>query len=149
MLNFSLAFGEPIRLRAVQAGAAVNDAALAPLAFAITCGFFVNAAYCIWLLRRNHTLLRSGWNNLSLAMAMGFLWMIGMYLYGLGATRLGTLGSVIGWPLFMTGIILTGSVVGLLTGEWKGATRHARLYFQFGNLVIVASILIICQGATS
>jgi L-rhamnose-H+ transport protein len=36
---------------------------------------------------------------------------------------MGALGTVLGWPLFMSLIVISASVAGLLTGEWKASGR--------------------------
>ena len=33
---------------------------------------------------------------------------------------MGSLGTVVGWPLFMSLIVITASIWGVLTGEWRG-----------------------------
>ena len=49
---------------------------------------------------------------------MAVLWSGSNFVYGAGARRLGSLGLVLGWPMFMAAIVLTANAWGLLTGEW-------------------------------
>ena len=49
----------------------------------------------------------------------------GIVAYGAAAARMADLGPVLGWPLFMSAIILTSNVWGLALGEWKGASRSS------------------------
>ncbi len=148
MLNFSFAFGAPIADEAVRGGAEVSRASIAILALAISSGFVVNAGYCLALLKRNRS-----WaggvtgRNLPWAAAMGFLWMFGMYFYGLGATEMGELGPVIGWPLFMTVMVLVANFWGVATGEWRNASRKALWHLGAGNAVMIVALAVIAWGS--
>jgi len=53
------------------------------------------------------------------------------------------LGPVLGWPLFMSAIILTSNVWGLAVGEWKGASRASLLimFAGLGGLILGFCIL--------
>jgi L-rhamnose-H+ transport protein len=78
---------------------------------------------------------------------MGFLWLIGFYLYGVGKTHVGELGASICWPIFMTIMVVVANVWGLLTGEWKNADRRAFHYLGAGiALIITASVVIALAG---
>jgi L-rhamnose-H+ transport protein len=147
MMNFGFAFGSPISDAAVRAGAIPAHASIAIFAVAVSAGFFINAGYCIYLLNRDQ-----GWQllarnfsmgNLLLAILMGCLWMFGMFLYGVGATKLGTLGPVLGWPVFMTVMVLIANLWGFLTGEWKNAGRQALRYLAVGDAVMIVALVVI------
>jgi L-rhamnose-H+ transport protein len=151
MFNFGVAFGSPIKEQAEQAGANPATASSAILALAISSGFLVNAGYCLYLLLRNRS-WRPGADagavrNTALAVLMGLLWMFGMFAYGIGATRLGSLGPVLGWPLFMTIMVLMGNARGTLAGEWRGASRRAFTLLQLGNAAMILAFVIIAAGA--
>jgi L-rhamnose-H+ transport protein len=64
---------------------------------------------------------------------MGALWFSSLVVYGTAAAHMADLGPVLGWPLFMSGIILTSNVWGLALGEWKGAARTS-LIIMFAGL---------------
>ena len=57
--------------------------------------------------------------NAALCAFMGAMWISGTVLYGSSVRILGTLGPVIGWPLYLSAMILTGNFWGWFTGEWK------------------------------
>ncbi len=40
-------------------------------------------------------------------------------LYGLAAAQLGAWGPILGWPLFMSLIVIIATTLGIFTGEWK------------------------------
>ena len=63
--------------------------------------------------------------------------------------RLGDLGPVLGWPLFMTVMVLAGNFWGAVTGEWRKAGPYAFALLQFGNAAMVLAFVIISFGARS
>lgn len=152
MLNFSLAFGESITERAVELGAKPTSAPNAIWALAVGSGFVVNAGYCLHLLLRNKSWGAFGDRGTSsywlLGTMMGALWMFGISVYGMGAAKVGELGTVIGWPLFMATIIIMANVWGMLTGEWRGAGPRARRMIISGVAVLTLAIFIIGYGST-
>ena len=76
---------------------------------------------------------------------MGFLWLFGFYLYGVGKTQVGELGAIC-WPIFMTIMVVVANIWGLVTGEWKNADRRAFRYLTAGIIVIICSSLIIAKA---
>ena len=44
---------------------------------------------------------------------------------GMASARMAGMGPILGWPLFMSVIIITSNVWGFMTGEWKGAGSKA------------------------
>jgi L-rhamnose-H+ transport protein len=57
--------------------------------------------------------------NAALCVFMGAMWITGTVLYGSSVRILGTYGAVIGWPIYMSALILVSTFWGWLTGEWK------------------------------
>lgn len=149
MMNFALAFGDPISAEAARTGANPATASIAIFAIAISSGFLINAGYCLYLMGKSPETEKAGFTarNVMLAAVMGFLWMFGMFFYGLGATRMGPLGTSVGWPLFMTTQVLVANFWGILTGEWKTAGRKATRYLAAGILVMIAALAVISLGA--
>jgi L-rhamnose-H+ transport protein len=154
MLNFSFVFGKSIQDLTLKFGAQPAMASNVVWAIALSAGFLANAGYCIYLLGKNHSwgnLFRAGtppayWLG---AILMGLLWFAGIAVYGVGAANLGTLGGVIGWPLFMAMIIISATLWGALTGEWKGSSRGTHAYSWAGIAVLLAAISVISRGSPS
>lgn len=146
MFNFSVAFGEPISREAARLGANPANASIAILAVAISSGFLINAGYCVHLLVKNKSWKTPHPVGLSLTLLMGFLWMFGMFFYGIGQTRLGPYGPILGWPVFMTVIVLIANLWGILTGEWHGAGRKAFGYLAAGNALMIGALMVIAWG---
>lgn len=146
-LNFVYAFGSAALTEAQQAGVSpvwMSNVIAAP---AVSGGFIANALYCGYLLRRNRTVqnffLRDTRPNWLLGALMGALWFGGQALYGLGVYRMGTFGTVIGWPLLMGAIIITSNFAGVFTGEWIGSNRRVYLYLGSGIVVILIALYVL------
>jgi len=150
MMAFAVEFGKPIEAAAAATGANAANAPMAIFAVAMSAGFLVNAAYCVYLLRRNRSwdkgLPQDRALNLVYTVAMGFLWLFGFYLYGVGKTKIGQLGTSVGWPIFMIIMVVVANIWGLLTGEWKNADRRAFRYLGAGIAVIMAATVIIAKA---
>lgn len=150
-LNFGFVFGEPLKQEAIRLGASPDFAGNALWALALGGGFFVNAGYAVYLLGRNRTWCvyssaeARGWYWAGAAL-MGFLWYIGVSIYGMGAAAMGPLGGVLGWPIFMSTVIIMANVWGAATGEWKGAGAQAMRLMWTGVCILVAAIAVIAQA---
>jgi L-rhamnose-H+ transport protein len=147
LVNLGLAFGEPLKDVARQFGAAEIWSPNAVWLPFMVAGGFPNFLYCIYLLRRNRTapeFNKSGtgfyW---ALAAVMAFLWFGGIVMYGVGARKMGDLGPVLGWPVFMSIIVLTGTVWGIATGEWRGAGKRPLWLLGLGVAVLVVAIFVL------
>ena len=151
MLNFSFVFGQDLQTRALAFGAGSTMASNAIWCLTLTSGFVVNAGYCVYLLRKNHTWQAFSsvaspagyWSGGSL---MGLICFGSFLVYGMGATALGPLGGIVGWPLFMSMSLITSSVLGALTGEWAGASRRAYAYSVAGLALLIVAIVVISRG---
>jgi L-rhamnose-H+ transport protein len=150
-LNFGFVFGKPVQDAAAAAGARADLAGNAIWALALAGGFFVNAGYAVYLLGKNRTWGLFGqagtpagyWLG---AVLMGFLWYIGISIYGMGAAAMGPLGGVMGWPIFMSVVIIMANVLGAVTGEWKGAGQQAVRLSWIGIGILVVAITVIAQA---
>ena len=76
----------------------------------------------------------------ALAFLMGVVWMAGIGLYGAGARKLGDLGPSLGWAILMSSMVLVANVLGVLTGEWRGAPRVAQRRLWLGISILIAAI---------
>jgi L-rhamnose-H+ transport protein len=150
MLNFGLVAGSPLIEIARQHGASARnatDAAWVPVLFV---GAIPAILYCLRLLRKNHSganfLCRGTILYLGLALLMGVLWFGSVVLYGWATLRIGVLGVVLGWPLFMVTIVLGSALWGVVTGEWKHAGTRARVLMASSVSVLVLSIIILARA---
>jgi L-rhamnose-H+ transport protein len=148
MLNFSFAFGQDIAHQAVRLGNSELRAAYAVWPVGLTGGFLPNIAYSLYLLRRNRSWPLFKWasTDTSLPVLMGMLWMGAFALYGMSATYLGSLGTSIGWGLFQIFMIMTATLSGVLTGEWKNAPRTSVLLLVLGFSCLTAATALLAAG---
>jgi len=143
-LNFSYAFGGAAIRHALDLGTGAIWSAGIVTALAVTGGFLANFLYCGYLLLRNRSARRffgagAGINWLYGAL-MGFFWFGGQTLYGLGISRMGSLGVVVGWPLLMGMIIVTSNAAGIVTGEWNGISAHGKRFLAVGMIMILTAL---------
>ena len=145
MLNLSFAYGTPLAELAVNLGTQPSMAANVIWVVALSAGFFVNAGYCIYLIfkkRTGQTLLGQHFHY-GLGLAMGVLWFSGIVFYGIGGSKLGKLGAVIGWPVMSSMSIITASFWGAVSGEWSGTGRKPVAVMCVSVLVLCAAMFII------
>jgi L-rhamnose-H+ transport protein len=147
LVNFGFVFGEPLKQAAQQSGTAKIWAANAVWLPLMVAGGIPNVIYCVYLMRKNRTGSRFGTAGTSfyyvLAAIMAFFWFGSTVMYGVGATKLGALGPVLGWPLFMSLIVITATLWGVATGEWKGAGRQPLRLLASGVVVLVVAIFVL------
>ena len=113
-------------------------------------GSVSSCLYCVFQLSKNKT-----WNSfarpgvgfiLFLALTMALLHDGAIFLFGLGADYLGTLGGSVGYAVFMSFAIIVGNVHGFRTGEWKGAGRQSTAWITAGIVVLVLGVCILAKG---
>lgn len=146
--NVGAAASRPIQEAAVSRGTAQWAAANAFWPLLLFGGFLGNATYCGILFFKNRSFRKfwsagAGWG---ISFAMGLIWISGVLLYGLGSFRMGPLGTVLGWPVFTALMVLSAYFLGLLTGEWRGATRRSLMWMNGGVVVIAAALFLVAQG---
>ena len=140
LINFGLAFGDSLLARAAAQG--VNPSSQANVIWAPlnTAAFVPYILYCIYLWKKNQTAKLFGAPGTSLNWVfgafMGLLWFSSTVIYGAVSAKLGTMGPILGWPLFMSAIIVASNIWGLATGEWKGSGRKA-LNAMFGSIAFL------------
>src|SRR5581483_2838771 len=135
--NLGIAFGKPLLDRAAALGAGPGSQANVIWAPLLTATLIPYLIFCGRLWRKNHS-----WNLFFapqtarywlFGLVMGGLWFSSIVIYGAAAVGMADLGPVLGWPLFMSAIILTSNVCGLALGEWISACRMS-LITMFAGL---------------
>jgi L-rhamnose-H+ transport protein len=128
-MNFGVAFGGPVVDAAAAHGANPAwrmNAVWLPL---MATGAVPNLFYCGYLMRSKRTSGNFSMNGTGrywlFASLMATFWFASTLMYGIASSKLGALGPVYGWPFFMSLIVIVSSVIGILAGEWKHATKSA------------------------
>lgn len=146
LLNVGMVAARPVQELASRGPApawASGDAVWPMLLFG---GFLANATYCLYLLVRNGSArlyLSGGVREWLGAFAMGAAWIIAVLMYGAGAFLMGNLGPIIGWPVFMSLMVVCAYLVGRFTGEWRGVNATVIRRMNTGIAVTVVSLFFI------
>jgi hypothetical protein len=74
------------------------------------------------------------------ALWMGAFWYCGLAIYGLGEQKIGSFG---GWPPFIGAMILSSSIVGFLSSEWKVVGARGKWILCGGSLLIFISLIVV------
>jgi len=146
LFNIALAYGGGITRQAERLGADPFYAANAVWSLAVSLGSLPSLAWTLYLLKRNATwpaYRGAAGRNAALCVFMGAMWISGTVLYGASAGMLGPLGTVVGWPIYMSAMILGNNFWGWVTGEWRGAGgRPVRLMLAGIAVQIAAMVLL-------
>jgi len=144
-MNLGLSFGNPIAAQAVIEGASEGTSVFAIWLPLLLGGAVPNLIYCGYLLRDKKTWALFGSAprsaNICLASAMAILWFFSTALYGVAAQALGEWGGVVGWPVFMSVIVISAGLIGVVTGEWKHSGKSPILFQAAGILLLVIAIV--------
>jgi L-rhamnose-H+ transport protein len=147
LFNVALAYGDGIVKNAVRHGADSFYAANAVWGLAVSAGSAPSILWSAWRLRRDAGPKPAGVpnpaRNALLCVAMAILWISGTVLYGAATRTMGPMGPVVGWPVYMSGMILISNFWGWFTNEWKGITGRPVWTLAAGILVQIASITLL------
>jgi len=150
LVNFGMIAGKGMADLSQQHGANAiwaPNAAWLPLMVA---GGIPNLLYCLYLIGKNKTGKNFSGSGTGgywfLAFVMGFFWFGSTLMYGMASGFLGSWGPTLAWPMFMSLIVITASVHGIRTGEWKG-TGTAPLRIQLGGVAVLILAVIVLQLA--
>lgn len=148
MLNYSFAFAQDIARQAVALGNSPYLAAYSVWPVGLAGGFLPNAAYSVYLLSRsrNWSAFRAPFPDMLWSSLMAILWMGAFALYGMSTAFLGTLGTSVGWGLFQIFMIMTATLSGVLTGEWRKAPGRAKLFLSTGLVLLIIATLLFTFG---
>jgi L-rhamnose-H+ transport protein len=145
-INFGLTFGASLAESARMYGAGALTASNTVWMPLMVAGALPNLLYCFWLLKKNRTAAKfpaGGASHWALAFVMAVCWFGSTVLYGVATVMLGEWGPILGWPLFMSLIVIVASLLGMLSGEWRGS-GVAPLRIQWtGVTLLVAAVFIL------
>jgi len=149
MMNFSVHFGKPITQAVEALGDVVarNNVGYAQLLPALWGGSLAQFVYCAYLFKKNKSFKNyfvagTGVNWL-LSVAMAFFWFAGMAVYVLAASSyIPDVGSIVGWPVFLSATIIVSNILGVLTKEWKGVSSKAFVRMYSGIVLLIGAIVL-------
>eukprot|EP00036_Acanthoecidae_sp_10tr_P013706 CAMPEP_0206286576 /NCGR_PEP_ID=MMETSP0106_2-20121207/670_1 /ASSEMBLY_ACC=CAM_ASM_000206 /TAXON_ID=81532 /ORGANISM="Acanthoeca-like sp., Strain 10tr" /LENGTH=353 /DNA_ID=CAMNT_0053717099 /DNA_START=29 /DNA_END=1087 /DNA_ORIENTATION=- len=150
LMNVGLTLGNPLTDACASRGASsINKKSLA-WALTISAGFLPNAGFSMYKLWSNGTWGNFGagslgqrFVNVGLGVLMGVLWYCGNFVYGAGASGIGKLGTVVGWPIFMVSMVISSTVASVLSGDYKGVSSRT-VYLLAGGLftIVLATVVV-------
>jgi L-rhamnose-H+ transport protein len=150
LLNLGLAYGDGIQQAARDRGASAvmsSNAVWLPCVYA---GFVPGVLYCLYLMKKNSTIsimrTHAAWYYWLMAASMGLLWYGSILLYSQSTALLGTLGTSVGWPLFLSSIVVMSTVVGVLTGEWRPSLTGPFRTLLVGLCLLVGAIGVLTEA---
>jgi len=148
--NLGFALGGDVITKSLEQGARAATASYAVWPLVLTAGFLSNLLYCVYLLLREKSWRlfgAAGWaREGALGVVMALLWLSGIVFYGLGAGLIGRYGTSVGFALFVSAQILSSNTLGILSGEWRGATPPTRRLLVLGVGIIVLSVIVLSLG---
>jgi L-rhamnose-H+ transport protein len=149
LLNIALSFGDVITKAALAHGTNEFNASNAVWSLAVSAGAAPSLIWCIITLTRRRLwhlfAYRQAPSYFLLCISMAVMWITGTVLYGASANMLGQLGPAIGWPIYMSGIILISSFWGWATGEWRGARMRPVAAMMSGLLIQIIAMKLLSQ----
>ena len=146
LLNVGFANAAPVALAAEEMGASTRNSSLAAWVVVLWGAYAMNAGYALWLFFRNRT-----WKSLHTpkagmaylwALLTGLFWFGALGVYGQGASLMGSLGPVIGWPMLLGLALIISNLWGYLTGEWKEAPGPFRIMLSGVIILILACAIL-------
>lgn len=150
--NFTFAATHDLQTLALNAG--INHLAAAMIIWPVflTLSFFPYAIYMLHLQYKNksfaHYQSSEGRINFFLTLIMALCWYCSLMLYSQASLLIGSLGPVVGWPMFMVLIILVANFWGWRHHEWSHVTpKIARQALSAIGLLILA-VLVLAYSAT-
>jgi L-rhamnose-H+ transport protein len=149
LLNVALAYGDVITKAAITGGSDEFNAANAVWSLAVSAGALPSLLWCAFALTRNKIwtcfTIDRAFIYFLLCVSMALMWITGTVVYGASANMLGPLGPAIGWPIYMSGIILVSSFWGWTTGEWQGARKRPVIVMLCGLAVQIIAMTLLAQ----
>ena len=149
-LNLALAAGATISTAVAGQHPSSSAASIAVWLPVLLAGGIPGAVYTIVLLGRNHSFGLFRQNRTGaywlLVVIMGLLWLGSIVVYGNGVMKIGALGLIVGWPVFMSGAVIASAAWGSLFGEWKNSGRTAKTSMTVGVLCLMIAITVLSRA---
>ncbi len=112
-------------------------------------GFAVSALWCLQQNFAHRTFgdyARPSARNVLLCVAIGVLWVMQFVCTKAGEPLMGDL-KYISFAVMMASTIFFSTIIGILTGEWRGTSAKTKAMLALGTAVLVASFTVISVGS--
>ncbi len=151
-MNFGLQSGGVLQEAALKGGTADKWQGIPVLVVVLLGGFVVNAVWCVGQNLKNKSMgdytdkstpiLR----NMFLAGIAGVIWAMQFVCQKVGEPAMGKDLAYISFAIVMGSAIFFSSLVGVMTGEWKGVGAKTKRLLSSGVAVLLLSFCIISFG---
>lgn len=149
-MNFGFAFAQDIAQKAREHGASSSVAGLATWLAVFAGSFPAVLVGCGWVQLKRGTYRNNfgagSTRDLWLTVVLGALWFGAVFLYGVGANRLGPIGTSVGWAINISAQLLVANLLGFATGEWSGSSKKSVGWILSGLGVVIAAMAILAYG---
>lgn len=150
--NFAFSLTAPMQQIALEQGATAFGAANIIWPGFLVCSFIPYALYMIILMFKNksahnYALAETG-KYYFFTIIMGLFWYASLVFYSKASQIIGSLGPVVGWPLFMVLIILVSNFWGWRSGEWANCTKKVKHTLWIGLSSLVLSIIVLALASS-
>jgi L-rhamnose-H+ transport protein len=149
-INLGFAFSAAIIQRSLDLGVGPVTSTYAVWALVLGAGFVPNFLYCTALLSRNQRwslFIQTGWTEeMFVSLVMAILFLGGILAYGVGAKMVGLYGTSLGFALYISGMILSSNVMGIVSGEWKSTSVGTRRLLAGAVGAILISVVVLNVG---
>jgi len=154
MLNIGFVFGASLADKAKVSGCPALLTTVAIWMPTLLGGLIFNMGYPAYLVSRSKSwaCLFSGRGNMGCwlrSSLMGVLWFGAILLYGIGASSMGSAGTVYGWALIVAFSILTSNAWGALTGEWKNSGSKPKALMWLSTALLTGSLVVLAGQRVS
>lgn len=130
---------------AIAQGAKDYNAQLLKWVYVFWGGLLVQGGYSFILMIKNKTFnsfkVKGAPKAYITAFITAILWFAPLGLYGMSTAILGELGTVIGWTVYCALAVSTSNIMGIATGEWKGAKKQMTLMLSGVGILIVSWVI--------
>jgi L-rhamnose-H+ transport protein len=144
LLNFGIQYGTSLLPR--SAAGTVFGQWIAWAVF-LSAASVSQAAWCFYRVAatRQTALFRTkgARHDIFLALVMGVVWAVSIFLYGASATSLGSIGTSVGWPVFIGLIVIASNTWGVALGEWKLRPKRDLYQMIDGSVVLIVAAFVI------
>ncbi|MDA3926633.1 MAG: rhamnose/proton symporter RhaT [Kiritimatiellae bacterium] len=151
-MNFGLQGGKVLEEAAVAGGTAVKWQGIPVLVVVLLGGFVVNVTWCLSQNIKNKSMgdytnkdtpIRA---NIMFAGIAGIIWAMQFVFQKVGEPAMGKDLAYISFAIVMGSAIFFSSLVGVMTGEWKGVGSKTKRLLSSGVAVLLLSFCIISFG---
>ena len=145
LLNIGFVLGKDISLYASEKGIPDTNASALVWLVVLFGGFITNFGYATYLLVKNKTVTLYKKLNLKTFLPIlvsGVFWFGSFALFGIGSTKMGSLGPSVGWAMLISLSIVVSNIWGIKFGEWKGVKKALNIQLSSLGLIILGVILV-------